>query len=240
MRVLVTRPQPGADRTAKRLRALGHEAVIVPMSDILPLRSALPAGKFDAVVASSANSFRYLPRDVAERLGTLPFYAVGKETAAVGKQFGFIDPSPGAASASDLARDLVADLKAPARVAYICGAVRMDTLEEQLSAAGISVVAVETYDTQARKIPSSEIAELERAPIDAVLVYSAKAADALVGVAKPLAGTIFRDTAFIAISPRVRDRLVAGGILRVAASASPDEDAMFELLARADRRPASF
>ena len=148
--------------------------------------------------------------------------------------------SPGAASASDLARDLVADLKAPARVAYICGAVRMDTLEEQLSAAGISVVAVETYDTQARKIPSSEIAELERAPIDAVLVYSAKAADALVGVAKPLAGTIFRDTAFIAISPRVRDRLVAGGILRVAASASPDEDAMFELLARADRRPASF
>lgn len=240
MRVLVTRPQPGADRTAKRLRAAGYEPVVVPMSDILPLRSALPAGKFDAVVASSANAFRYLPRDVAARLETLPFYAVGKETAAVGKQFGFVDPSSGTGAAADLARDLIADLKPKARVAYLCGVVRMDTLEEQLSGAGMTVVAVETYDTQPRKIPPAEVAELERAPIDAVLVYSAKAADALCGVVAPRAGTIFRDAAFIAISQRVTDRLVAGGVLRVASAASPDEDAMLDLLAKAGRRPASF
>ena len=37
LRVWITRAQPGADATAERVRALGHEAVVAPLLAVRPL-----------------------------------------------------------------------------------------------------------------------------------------------------------------------------------------------------------
>jgi uroporphyrinogen-III synthase len=57
---------------------------------------------------------------------------------------------------------------------------------------------------------------------------------------EPRLGTIFRDTAFIAISGRVAERLETVAPGRVVSAATPDEDAMFSLLPRAGHEPAPF
>ncbi|MET0527101.1 MAG: uroporphyrinogen-III synthase, partial [Microvirga sp.] len=43
MRVLVTRSPDDAERTAARLAALGHEALIAPVTRIVPTGDAAPA-----------------------------------------------------------------------------------------------------------------------------------------------------------------------------------------------------
>ena len=60
LRVLVTRPQPGADRTAARLQEAGFEPIVLPLSEIVAVAPALPASLPGAVAISSANAVRLL------------------------------------------------------------------------------------------------------------------------------------------------------------------------------------
>jgi uroporphyrinogen-III synthase len=239
-RVLVTRPQPGATRTAARLRQAGFEPVVVPLSEIAPLRPKPPQGEFGAVAASSANAVRHAPAELLARLAATPLFAVGDETAATAGQAGFTDVRSSAGSAVDLVGDLIAAIEPGGRIAYLCGRVRLDAMETMLADRGIEVVAVETYDTLARTPAPAGIAALESGPIFAALVYSAKAAEALARLVRERQGTVFAHTAFIAISRRVAERLADSAAGNVLAAASPDEDAMFDILVRLGHEPAPF
>jgi uroporphyrinogen-III synthase len=239
-RVLVTRPQPGAERTAARLREAGFEPVVMPLSEIGPLTPAQLTGEFDAVAASSANAVRHAPAQLIARLATRPFFAVGDETAAIARQAGFTDIHSSAGAAVDLVGDLTAAIEPGGRIAYLCGHVRLDAVEAMLADRGIDVVAVETYDTFARTPAPAELAALESGPIFAALVYSAKAAEALAGLVRARRGTAFPHSAFITISRRVAERLADSAAGGVFAAASPDEDAMFDILVQLGHEPAPF
>lgn len=239
-RVLVTRPQPGASRTAERLARAGYEPVLLPLSEILPLQPTLGDGPFATAAASSANAIRHAPPALVARLAATRLFAVGDETAAAARAAGFEQVQSSSGSAEDLARDVVAATKRGARIAYLCGRVRLDALEIALAQAGRAVAAIETYDTRRRNPSPGELAALDGAPIAAALVYSAKAAEALAGLASALPGTVFSGTAFIAISSRVAERLATVASGQVLAAAAPQEDAMFDLLGRTGHEPASF
>ena len=65
MRVLVTRPEPGASRTAVKLRAMGFEPVLLPLSETKPLaipRDPIPESAV-AVAITSANAIRHAPEE---------------------------------------------------------------------------------------------------------------------------------------------------------------------------------
>ena len=242
-RVLVTRPEPGATRTAARLIAAGWEPVVIPLSEIVPLAPELPAGEFAAVAASSANAVRHAPRAIIDRLTAGLLFAVGDETASAARAAGFGNVRSSAGNAADLARDIAATLSPGDRIAYLCGRVRLQTLEAGLAGTGIELVAVETYDTAERAPSSGELTSLNAAPIAAVLVYSAKAADALARLAAGPWRAGLAGAAFVAISERVAERLAAvstGGRApaRLLVAASPDEDSMFDLLAGIGHEPA--
>jgi uroporphyrinogen-III synthase len=239
-RVLVTRPQPGAARTAARLAAGGYQPVTMPLSEIVPLPPPELNGSFDAVAVSSANAVRHAPSRLVANLVAKPLFAVSDETALTASAAGFADVRSSAGSVSDLARDVAATVHSGGRIAYLCGRVRLDALEAGLAGSGVGVVPIETYDTRERLPSRSELAALDSAPIAAVLVYSARAADALAGLVGPRSGTIFRQTAFIAISDRVAERLAAVVPGRVCAAGMPNEESMFELLAGLGHEPAAF
>ena len=79
------------------------------------------------------------------------------------------------------------------------------------------------------------------APVAAALVYSAKGCrDALARLVPPRAGTIFRDTAFICISQRVAGSSPSSRAEDRVAAETPDENAMFDLLAGPGHEPAPF
>lgn len=82
MKLLIIRPQPGADATAHRLRAAGHDPVVMPLFAIEHMTPPhISAAGFDAILLTSGNAARAAV-DFLTSDHDLPVYAVGSATAA--------------------------------------------------------------------------------------------------------------------------------------------------------------
>lgn len=235
-RVLVTRPDPGATRTARRLEALCFEPVLLPLCETraLPVaRDSVPADAV-AVAVTSANALRHAPSGLIERLAGLPCHAVGARTAAHARKIGFYSVREGPGDAAGLA-DQIAREVGSATLAYLCGKVRMPDFERRLELTGTRVVAVETYDTVALA-PDEAIVrqQLGGQPVDAVLIYSAMAAAALgeLMAMQPEAERLMRSARCLCLSERIESAL--GGSLCAEVASAPTEDALFDLLGMPD------
>ena len=57
MRVVITRPQPAAERTAAALAARGHSVWVVPLMQVEPVEADL-SGDWGGVIITSANAAR--------------------------------------------------------------------------------------------------------------------------------------------------------------------------------------
>src|SRR6478736_3745261 len=91
LRVLVTRPEPGASRTARRLQQAGFQPVLLPLTKTvaLPAEVGLVPDDVLAVAVTSANAVRHAPKEVIEALAALPCHAVGPRTAEATRKMGF-------------------------------------------------------------------------------------------------------------------------------------------------------
>ena len=108
-RVVILRPQPGADATADRARALGLDPVVAPLFTIRPLAwdAPDPAG-FDAVMVTSANAVRHAGDGLTPFLA-LPCYTVGGRSAAAARTAGFSDIRIGPGNGGSLLEMMAAD-----------------------------------------------------------------------------------------------------------------------------------
>lgn len=81
MKLLVVRPQPGADASAKRVREAGFEPLVMPLFAIEPVEWTVPKpSAYDALLLTSGNAVRMAAVQVRD-LAALPIYAVGTATA---------------------------------------------------------------------------------------------------------------------------------------------------------------
>ena len=101
-RLIVLRPEPGASATVERARALGLDAVAIPLFRIEPIAWTAPdAGQFEGLLLTSARGVRH-GGDQLERLRGLPVYVVGEATAEVARAAGFDIASQGEAGVDRL------------------------------------------------------------------------------------------------------------------------------------------
>ena len=232
VRVLVTRPEPGASRTARRLEDRGFQPILLPLTETrtLPVEMAVVSSAA-AVAVTSANAVRHVPTQLVAALAALPCHAVGKKTAEACRAAGFLSVDQGPGDAETLADTIATDL-AGKEVVYLCGHVRFPVFEERLVAAGVRVLAIETYDTVELNYSDADvITGLSGGPVEAVLLYSAKAAAAVAAMTThPALPHLFEGAQFLALSARVAKALegIAGEKIRVASQ--PDEDALLALL----------
>lgn len=230
---MVTRPEPGAGRTAVELAARGFQPILLPLSATvaLPVETGTVFGDAVAVAVTSANAVRHAPKELIARLAALPCHAVGARTAEAARAAGFSSVSEGSGDAGALA-DRIAAMLAGRTVIYLCGRVRLPGFEERLRAAGVGVRPIETYDTVALDHAGYDIAaRLGRCPVGAVLLYSARAAEAVRDLMKrPDLEPFFAKTMFLCMSARVAAAL--GGIppANVRVATEPNEDALLSLL----------
>ena len=236
-RVLVTRPEPGAARTATRLAALGFEPVLLPLTETRALPVAVDAVPNNAVAVTitSANALRHAPKELVAALAHLPCHAVGKRTADAARMAGFVSVREGPGDAQGLADTLAGQMARPLAgkaLVYLCGRVRLATFEQRLQAAAIHVFPVETYDTLAVERESAVIvASLSDWPVDNVLLYSAKAAEAVLAVARrPELAHLFGRSTFLCLSGRVATALAFVDGERIRVSPEPNEEALLGLL----------
>jgi uroporphyrinogen-III synthase len=168
MRILVTRPEPGASATAARLAAMGHEAVLAPCLTIAPLPVRLPA-QAGAIIITSGQAVPALPA----RFADAPAFCVGDATAERLRAAGFRNVESASGDAENLYRLIVAR-RVAGRHVMVVGRGHGLPLARQLRAAGFAVVRRVVYAAHAvSTLPETGV-------LDAALFYSAESARAYV------------------------------------------------------------
>jgi uroporphyrinogen-III synthase len=239
--VLVTRPEPGGEETAARLRALGFRPVPMPALVLRPRRVILPACQ--AVLLTSRAAARVLPPPPPG----LPLLAVGVAPAAGARAAGWAGALAAGGTAEDLAR-LAAERLDPGGEPLLLAVGQGYALDlaADLRRRGFRVLRRIAYAaTPATAVPAAVQTALRRGEGPGrVLFHSPRSAACAItllreaGLAAELAAM-----AALAISPRVADAArsalapLAWREMRVAGR--PTEDALLALLGPGETRQES-
>ncbi len=227
--IWITRAQPGADVTAGRVRALGHEAIVEPLLAVRVLPDvAIDLDGVAALAFTSANGVRAFADACGER--GLKVFAVGAATAQAARQVGFKSVLSADGDVEALAEGIAA------RRAELRGAVLHPGAMEL---AGDLVGALETQGVSARRLALYETApvdltaaDAERLTLsDAVLLHSPRAAQVLANVLKTYPAPEMRA---LGLSKAVVQPLVRARLAGKAFPPFPLEAALLNLI---DRRP---
>jgi uroporphyrinogen-III synthase len=233
MRLLVTRPEPDAARTAQVLRARGHAVLVAPLMRVEAIDAEF-GGPWTAVVLTSARAARALSaprRDSA--IFRVPAFTVGERTAEAARAAGFTE----VVSADGALRELVRLVAARcagrgARLLYLAGEDRAGDLAGDLAAHGIAVRTVAVYRAVAADALFPDVSQaLSGGRIDAVLHYSARSAATLLRLAEA-AGVLnaLLSVAHYCLSADVAAPLRVRGAARIEVAASPREAALIDLV----------
>ncbi len=228
--VLVTRPEPGASETARRLAALGWRPVLAPALVLAP-RPLAAMPRAQAILLTSRAAARALPRDWFP--ASLPVLAVGEATAAEARARGFADVRPASGDAQALAALAAATLDPAAGPLLLAVGVGYGLdLAASLRARGFRVIRRIAYAAApAAALPPEAIAAVHQGVIAAALFFSPKSAQSALALLRTagLAATAPGIRA-LAISPRVAQLLAALPWRQVQVAARPDQDSLLELL----------
>ncbi len=233
MQLLVTRPEPDAQRTATALRGRGHEVMVAPLLMIEPVAADLGAGPWDAMIMTSANSCRAIanhPRH--NELMGCPAFVVGRYSAEAAHAAGFADVTAADGDAKDLARLLVARFGARnRRLLYIAGEDRAADLAADLASQGLSMKTIVIYRAvKVTSFPPAARDALAAGHIGGVLHFSRRTAEAYLSCAT-VAHVLERALAAFhyCLSAQVARPLLQAGATTVRVAARPNESALVEL-----------
>lgn len=153
--VVVTRPKPLAAKTASRVEALGHEALVLPVMR-LEATGAVPEFQGEeAVLATSARAFLdFLKPDVRlpllPEIRALPCFVLGEGAATLARHTGFTQVFVARQSCAKALLACIQDIMPQIKsVLYLAGVSRTPTVEEALRVAGVRVQVCETYAAKA-------------------------------------------------------------------------------------------
>lgn len=236
-KILVTRPQPGADKTAKRLSALGIQPLVLPFTEMVKLEHHLDgvaAQSADAVVVTSANALRFADKQMLDTLKPLPVYAVGDSTKEVALNSGLTNVVSANGDAQDLIKLVGEALQPNSTIIYLCGETRTDDIERDLTKLTIDVLVVETYRTNKVSQLTHKLERLIKSHnLDGILLYSSISAHILSEI---WTERMSENTAMIPISFCISDRaktalplaLKSGAVV----CAKPRDDVMIDTVVR--------
>jgi uroporphyrinogen-III synthase len=236
MRLLVTRPEPDAARTAERLVGLGHEPIVQPLLTIAFNAPPDDLRRPGAILVTSQNAVRALTqwRQISDWLG-VPVFAAGPATARALAAAGFTDVRMGAGDSGSLADTVLRDYRKDAGpLLYPAARNRAGALAGGLTAQGYDVRTVEAYraDPVARFDPKVRDA-LSRRAVDGILLFSGRTAKTLraAAAADGITAALGQPRYYV-ISDHV------AGIVRefgadVRVARSPDEDSLLALISAA-------
>jgi uroporphyrinogen-III synthase len=221
-RVWITRTEPQAQATAERVAALGLTPVVAPLLEVsVEPDAAVDLAGIDAVAFTSRHAVQAFA-DLSRERG-LPVFTVGRATADAARAAGFTHVTSADGDAAVLAEVIAAAAPRPARILSPTARAPAADLAALLAPHGVMVVPVVVYATHRRP------AGVAPGQVDAVLVHSARAAQAL---AVDLAGdpAAARLDAYV-LSEAAAAPLRGLGLRSITVAAHPDEASLLALLA---------
>ncbi|MGL3607453.1 uroporphyrinogen-III synthase [Rhizobium sp. G187] len=244
MRVVVTRPQPAADRTAAELERRGHAPVLLPLMtaehDLEGLSHPLSASTV-AVVVTSAEALRALarlPPEIRRDYLSIPLYAVGQATAEAARRLGFARVIAGEGDGKALAQRLLSEVPSNqgALITYLAGDPRTPDLEETLQSAGRPLTIRQCYRMISIEPDREAIAALAAQPPDVVLLYSSETVRRFLKVAEITRSSVdWSQARFICLSAKIASLLPEPYGPRATWPEEPREDLLIDLLTSMER-----
>ena len=241
MRLLLTRPQHDAERTAAALSRQGHQVEIAPLMHIEPLTgAALGTGPWSGLIFTSANAVRGVEELAGmAALAEIPAFAVGERTAAAARAAGFRNVVAGGGDARQLTQAVRAWAEAGrgARrdpLLYLAGEDLSHDLAGTLAADGAIVHTVTVYRAvKAERFPARLQAALAAGAIDGALHFSRRSAEAFVDCARAAGALeLALHAAHYCISHQVAAPLLAAGAPHVHVAAHPEEASLIALVGK--------
>jgi uroporphyrinogen-III synthase len=219
--VLVTRPEPGAGDTARRLRQRGYAPVVAPLLAVV--RRAPPLPPAQAVLVTSANG-------LVPGLPDLPLFAVGDATAAAARAMGMARVASAGNDAGALATlvERACD-RAAGPLLLLNGARQGLDLAERLRAAGFRVLRRVTYAARPVATLPAEAAAMLRRGVGHALFFSPETARVFVRLARR-AGLGPGGIEALAISAATAAALSPLPWARIRVASHPNQDALLALL----------
>lgn len=216
--VVVIRPEPGNAATCAAARAMGLSPVSAPLFEIEPLAWDAPEGRFDAILAGSANVFRHGGESLAT-LRTAPVIAVGETTAQAARAAGFAASCTGEGGL----QPVVATLP-PGNYLRIAGEDRvpLDPAED------VRIATVVAYAARRRAFPAHLVEALQSPAV--VLLHSGEAATHFAQECDAL-GISRKRHHLACLAPRIAQRAGEGWARAAVASSRTDKEVL-ELAAR--------
>lgn len=180
LRVAITRAQPEADRTAARVRARGHEAIVAPLLTVVPCGYDTNTSDAQAIIFTSTNGVRAFPdaRGARERL----VLTVGDATASAAREAGFVDvrSADGDVNALvDMAKRELDPTKG--KLIHISGDHVAGDVSGKLRAAGFSVDWRLAYAS----VAAGALPAALQQSLDVVLFHSTRAAETFAALGAP-------------------------------------------------------
>jgi uroporphyrinogen-III synthase len=233
VRLLVTRPQPDAERTAEALRRRGHSVVTAPLLRIEPLVDAPIADRqWAAILVTSANAAAAIAMHEGKTaLLDIPVFAVGDRSAAAMRTAAFAEVVSAGGAIADLTRLVAERLKPNATLLYLAGEERAGDLAGDLHAHGFTVHTAIVYRAVAAATLPKDATDALAAGLDGVLHLSPRSAEAYVSGAHA-AGVLSQALAptQFCLSDQIAAALRRAGAATIAVAPRPNEAALIELI----------
>jgi uroporphyrinogen-III synthase len=234
MRLLVTRPQEDAQRTAAALRACGHDVLLAPMLRIESVTDIdLGAEAFGGVVMTSANAVAVLAGHARRaELQALPTFVVGRRTAEAAGAAGFRNVESADGNQDDLVALIRARHRAGVPLLYLAGEDRSGDLAGGLAPHGMTVRTVVAYRAVAAQAFAADIRDaLLGRRLEGALHFSRRSAETFLHCARA-GGILGAALALVhyGLSAPVAEPLRAAGAARVLVAPRPEEAALIEII----------
>jgi uroporphyrinogen-III synthase len=232
VRLLLTRPEPDAQRTAAALRTKGHDAVIAPLLRIeAQIDVTIGAGPWAAVLVTSANAGPAIAfHERAAELRTLPVFTVGKRSALTMTAAGFGDVRHSDGDVNDLAAFVAGELRPAASLLYLAGEERSGDLAGDLRNRGFTVETIVVYRAVATANLPQAAAEALTSGIG-VLHFSRRSVEAYLDAAHAMGlfAAALKPVHYC-LSARVAEPLQKAGAADVRIAAAPTEAHLIALI----------
>lgn len=172
--VWITRTQPAADRTARAVAALGHQTIVAPVLEVVPLPADFGALRFNQVIFTGGNALDAFCRLSNARDVTA--WCVGDATAEAARAHGFQAVISGDGDAEALFQLIKTKAPRDGLFLYPAPAEPAAPLMAWMWAEGLQISQIPVYETR------MVMPDIDLEAVTHVLIHSAKAARAVADV----------------------------------------------------------
>lgn len=234
MRVLVTRAEPAASRTKRKLVAIGHDPVLLPIFELVDTGGKIPENNYDGVIFTSANAVEVLSRRGWKPSASMrTAFCVGSRTAEAAKDLGFYECVVASGGGVALC-EKIGNLSLPQNYRFFCPTTpdRSFDMRDHLALLGYCVDLADIYQTRKISFPHQTLQNaMKECKNGAVLVYSARSAGYLAELLDTDLGKIdISAISLVGISKSATNIMLKYPWRDVYVSNNPDEETMLSLL----------